>query len=180
MCIYLKCLIGQNNFFHRGINQWVKFIGTTVAAVWTKTIQIKMLQAEGEWVMDRENDLTFPTAEANSSEELVAQHGLPVPHGQLQAHPPQLLHSQPAVHKRVVVVGIQALLHHRSLPLHALWFAWMQVTAKSRNNRGQPACTDTEIGGLHQRDREKGLSPTLSRRCLITLQLSWRSSYLPP
>lgn len=154
MCMYLKCLIGHNKLFHRVINHWVAFISTTLAAVWTKTIQIQMLEAEGAWKMDK-NDLTFPTAEADSSEELVAQHGLPVPHGQLQAHPPQLLQGQPAVHKRVIVVGIQAPLHHWSLPLRALWFAWMQVTAKSRDNRGQPVCTHTDTAEECTKERER-------------------------
>lgn len=75
---------------------------------------------------------TFSRAETDSSQELIAHHGLSVPHGQLQTHPVQLLQSQILVHKRVVVVGIQVLLHHWSLPLCGLCLSWEQVPAEAQ------------------------------------------------
>lgn len=75
---------------------------------------------------------TFSTAETNTSQELIAQHGLPVPHSQLQAHPLQLIQSHILIHKSVGVVGVQVLLHNSSLPLRGLGFSWEQVPAEQQ------------------------------------------------
>lgn len=73
---------------------------------------------------------TFSRAETDSSEEFIAQHGLSVPHSQLQTHPPQLLQRQLLKHKCVIIVGVQVLLHDWSLPLSVFRLSWEQISAE--------------------------------------------------
>lgn len=84
-------------------------------------IQSRILQAN-----------TFPTAQADSSQELVADQSLLVPHGQLQTHLLQLLQAELLINKYVVVMRVQVVLHQPGLPLRALRLDREQVAADAQ------------------------------------------------
>ena len=88
--------------------------------------------AEKRKYQDVLKHFTFSGAEADSSQEFIAHHGLFVPDGQLQTHLLQLLQSQPLVQEDVVVVGVQVLLHHLSLLLCGFRLHREQVAAGAK------------------------------------------------
>lgn len=69
---------------------------------------------------DRGETLTSANTQPDSSQEVIAGQGLPVPHSQFQAHVLQIFQPYTIVDKSVVVVGIQGLLHHRCFTLTGL------------------------------------------------------------